>query len=130
MKDDFRVYVLVRTDMASMTTGRIAAQCHHASDALRYQILTKKCYTSGKYEAWASSTEQGFGTVIILKCDEQQMYDQYNLLACRLPSVVVHDPEYLIKDGDYVHKIPVDTCAAFLVSMNGQEQYFSHFELL
>ena len=83
-----KLYILVRTDMDSMTVGRIAAQASHASNQfvgeIHAEIESKKLTASvantfddGKqlvryFKKWVSQTDSFFGTVIVLYAGSQE----------------------------------------------------------
>ncbi len=57
-----RLYILMRTDMASGTPGKMMAQASHASNA-----FVKRAFDVGEdISGWTNQTDQGFGTVIVL----------------------------------------------------------------
>jgi peptidyl-tRNA hydrolase len=129
------LYVLVRTDMASMSSGRSAAQVGHATtqfefdasnspsndpeiDALR--VLSGITSTGPvnpaldqKIAAWKASTRGGFGTQIVLNCPSAaEMYARVEKAqAANVHAGIVNDPEYFVQDGRAFHPISVDTCA-------------------
>lgn len=128
---NFRIYLLMRNDMASMTIGRVAAQAHHASDAIAHAIQKSYPESINDYIEWKRESKQEFGTVIVLACDKETMYNRYNMVKDHIPSVIVHDETYRINDGAETHYIPVDTCACFLVDMtDGDDKFFSDLPLL
>lgn len=115
-----KLYILVRTDLASMNAGRTAAQCAHAANyfvkAAREVI---ECLEDPNdqfiknFEEWENETDQGFGTTIVLDGGSQEdiqiklesIDDQYF-------NAIVRDPEYPLQDGGFVHILKdVMTCA-------------------
>lgn len=58
---DYRLYILMRTDLASMSRGRACAQASHAANA-----FIKKWGHREEVQEWEKQTKQGFGTAIIL----------------------------------------------------------------
>jgi hypothetical protein len=72
VKEDYPVlYVIVRTDMVSMTPGKAQAHSGHAANAFMQANyifpLTHHQEIHPLVEAWMASTPQGFGTQINLK---------------------------------------------------------------
>lgn len=132
MTDSFPVlYILMRNDLESMNCGKAIAQGSHASNAFVFAELKKmlsrpwksvkdfyKVFISGEmndaslFIQWVHSTTQGFGTVLVLEVDETKMRSAADV-AHKLDYVsgVVHDPTYPLRDGDFCHFIPLDTCA-------------------
>lgn len=105
------VYLLVRTDMASMNPGKGHAQSHHAGTQM---ALKDRHSWSTKHEAWLKdwAGDRGFGTVLTMGCDNRQM-NAALAIAVRLgfPCAVINDPTYPLLDGSVVHEFPLDTCA-------------------
>lgn len=72
MADDIPVlYVFVRTDMPSMTSGKAQAHSGHAANAFVHKHVIKRMQKdqilSNAVIEWMKSTDQGFGTQINLK---------------------------------------------------------------
>lgn len=124
MKLEFtpKLYILVRTDMASMNPGRVAAQASHAPLPLIEDLIKTKNNFSNSfkrdYESWSSQTSQGFGTTIVLDLDTIETIQRIINTApnkwANVYSGMVHDPEYAIQDGNVTHLIPIDTCGYIL----------------
>ena len=103
------LYVLMRTDLASMNAGKGMAQSHHCGSAFAKHMEKNK---DPLYEKWFSETPQGFGTVLVLAVNEQQMRQAAKTAEMlQFVAGVVHDPTYPLRDGDTTHFLPVDTCA-------------------
>ena len=114
MSDDTLVlYVIMRTDLVSLTAGKAMAQANHAFGALKQRI--RSCVVRQKdYLTWQESTPQEFGTVIVLGGSEGEIQTTLNdIRRLNLPVVAgwVHDPTYPIQDGEVTHLIPLNTCA-------------------
>lgn len=121
--DSFPVlYILMRTDLASMNAGKGMAQASHASNAFwkhindtYFDLLTDDDVIGHEIErlanVWQLETEQGFGTVLVLGVSELEMRTAVDV-ANKLEYVsgVVHDPTYPLMDGDFCHFLPLDTC--------------------
>ena len=129
------LYILMRTDLASMNAGKGMAQASHASNAFVFAELKKmlsspwksvkdfyKVFIKGEMKdaslfiQWVHSTTQGFGTVLVLGVNEIEMRTAVDVAASlgnvREPGVsgIVHDPTYPLVDGDFCHFLPLDTC--------------------
>lgn len=105
-----RLYVLMRTDMASMNAGKAVAQGGHA-----VTVALMQGYESPRHReelmAWSRETVQRFGTKITLGVNEAQMRSAVKAAQdLGLNAQIIHDPEYPLIDGDVVHLIPLDTC--------------------
>lgn len=113
------LYLLVRTDMASMNAGKGMAQASHASNAFVNEMSRQKGDNHRDFEAfseWEQATPQGFGTVLVLGVNEAQMNTAAMIMDdLGYVSNVVHDPTYPLVDGETVHFLPIDTCAYVFV---------------
>lgn len=118
----YKLYVFARSDLDSMTPGKLAAQVAHAASQ-----AARDAYASGEsslaavaYSEWEKSAN-GFGTTIVK--DGESLGDIVyteavagNLVptaldyADPLMTGVVHDPSYPVRDGEHIHLIPLDTC--------------------
>jgi len=109
MTDSFPVlYILMRTDLASMNAGKAMAQASHASNAFwkhindtYFDLLVDEDTVGHEIERlanmWQLETNRGFGTVLVLGVNETQMRTAVDI-AEKLDYVagVVHDPTYPI----------------------------------
>ena len=111
MSDEPILYILMRTDMASLTPGKACAQAAHAANLFveRARLITGD-YDFEMWKVWKGS--QGFGTTIVLAVrDEQELRaisKKADEIACR--TWLVLDPTYPLQDGNCKHEIPVVTC--------------------
>lgn len=109
------LYILMRTDLDSMNSGKGMAQASHASNAFVHSMSNKNdkavIVVNHLYEKWLKETTQGFGTVLVLGVNERQMRAAV-IVAARVGFVsdVIHDPTYPIHDGEICHTLPLDTC--------------------
>lgn len=141
-----KLYILIRTDMASMTTGRIAAQASHASNQFvhdyNYDIerLSKNAIYAEEvlklktaYQEWIKQTGRGFGTVIVKDGGTEKNIRQ---LLNKIPledytHAPVIDPEYAIKDGETVHLVENVLTCAYIFPIHNRDNYeLSHLDLL
>lgn len=108
------LYILMRTDLASMNPGKAVAQGSHAANAFIHEasIMPENSNLSSLIREWSRQTHQGFGTCITLGVNAEQMYEvTVAAQAEGFHANIVHDPTYPLRDGDFVHLIPLDTCA-------------------
>ena len=109
------LYLLMRDDLTSLNCGKLAAQASHASNAFVKRELEFICSThdfgrSWDFAHWENSTDQGFGTVLVLAVNEIQMRTAVDVASkLGFPSEVIHDPTYPLRDGDTCHFLPLDT---------------------
>ena len=119
MDDTFPVlYILMRNDMDSMNAGKAMAQASHASNAFwkdandGFIDESHSPETEQLLNAWQLSTNQGFGTVLVLAVNEAQMRTAVAVArGLGFMAEVIHDPTYPLRDGDVCHFLPIDTCA-------------------
>jgi 2-hydroxy-3-keto-5-methylthiopentenyl-1-phosphate phosphatase len=112
MLNDPAFYILMRSDLDSMNPGKAMAQASHAYAALR-KAIKSKLNIQRDFIDWMNTTEQDFGTTIVLSGTERQIdsaLDRINRdrLMC---SGWVYDPTYPVRDGKVTHLVPVLTCA-------------------
>lgn len=110
------LYILMRTDMASMNPGKAMAQAAHAANAFIRDVGTADRYDDNivyAASAWEDSTEQWFGTTLVLAApNEKALFDAVAAAQAEgLPAETVLDPTYPIRDGEVTHLLPVITCA-------------------
>lgn len=91
MKNDYTLYILMRTDLPSMTTGRAMAQASHAANA-----FIKKFGKHKEVKAWQRQTKQGFGTAIVLAADRGIINGKFSLMFGYKFKELVVDPDYVI----------------------------------
>jgi peptidyl-tRNA hydrolase len=97
--NEYILYILMRNDLPSMNSGKAMAQASHASNAFIHaatKTFTNKDKLKGplqsEVEKWQSETPQGFGTVIVLSANKQQILDV--LISSNGMSGAVYDPTY------------------------------------
>jgi len=73
MKEDYILYILMRNDLVSLNAGKAMAQASHASNA-----FIKKYGATKQAKEWAGETAQGFGTVIVLSANKNQLESAIN----------------------------------------------------
>ena len=139
--NDSRLYILMRTDLASMNAGKGMAQAAHAANCLteRYwafkhdlveNILTGEPEWFKALVDWRHQTTQGFGVTYTLGVPSEDALTQAVLTADSMGYLaeVIHDPTYPVRDGDVTHLLPIDTCA-FVFSPSGAPWFLSDFNL-
>lgn len=106
------LYILARTDIASMNPGKLAAQCSHASTII-YQAMINGDVDEDVLTEWTTykGINLGFGTTIVLDGGTIDMIEttlEEVKDECEY-SGIVHDPTYPLADGDFVHHIHLTT---------------------
>lgn len=133
------LYILMRTDLDSMNPGKAMAQASHASNAFVHHanVLAERAASGASMtyddqetldlvEEWKNSTNQGFGTVLVLGVNSNEMYRTVMLAADMgyLAELVV-DPTYpysLI--NEYANLIPESTDTLPRFRKNGETVMF------
>ena len=122
-----KFYVIVRTDMESMTSGRVAAQVSHATSELHERGKESRRH-DGDNESFLEWKGAGnFGTTIVLG-----YFGDPNDLTCDHIAEMdgfVFDPEYSIRDGNVTHKLPITTCYWTLVDTDRCPNPFPDLDL-
>lgn len=95
---DYRLYILMRTDLPSMGAGRAAAQASHAANAFIHAFGPESKCPRVEVREWQRQTKQGFGTAIVLAATGPQIH--YLMAAPPLRNWImmgkVYDPDYVI----------------------------------
>lgn len=99
------LYILMRADLPSMNAGKAMAQASHASNAFVHDMLVGKFPdtranedNAALYQKWKGETGQGFGTVLVLAVNENEMRSTVSAAHMMgFISGVVHDPTYPIR---------------------------------
>ncbi len=120
---DHRLYILMRTDMASMNPGKACAQAAHAANKFTRNPDLIKGAMGQAYIEWSESAGphiegrfQGFGTTITLSVNENALFETINIAKENgLPSGLVFDPTYPLRDGDFTHLISIVTCGYIFI---------------
>jgi peptidyl-tRNA hydrolase len=135
------LYILMRTDLASMNPGKAVSQGVHAGHQFTYQMNAAdvnpdefpkvKIETIHMYDQWVSSTDQGFGTTITLDVNVDQLF-RVTIAAEEMGffAGVTHDPSYPLQDGDFTHLIPLDTCGFVFGDKKKLEILLRQFSLM
>lgn len=125
------LYILMRNDLDSMNCGKAIAQGSHASNAFVHEFHAFMQEVNGKsknhdmkkieelnraFVEWENSTDQGFGTVLVLEGKYQNIKNTVDtMFNFGYISGMVFDPTYPILDGETVHHIPLETCGFVFV---------------
>jgi peptidyl-tRNA hydrolase len=123
------LYILMRTDLASMNPGKAVAQGAHAANQFVYELQLRE--KEDVYYEWEKSTEKGFGTTICLSVDEAMMNKivEFAVEAGYIAGIV-HDPTYPLVDGKVVHQLPLDTCGYVFGRKEDLAALLSQFNLM
>jgi hypothetical protein len=129
-KKEYVLYILMRKDMLSLNhAGKMVAQGAHAANHCASMISSSKFGPEimAQFHAWENSTQQGFGTTIVLGTISDRAPSGKQLLSRPLKisdiqsiietalvggfaAGITHDPSYPLQDGATMHQFPCDTC--------------------
>lgn len=132
------LYLIVRTDMASMTPGRVAAQCAHAHGVMEELLVPENVLETEMNElekAWYNWKDaRGFGTTIVLSditvFGNRLSLTELDKKIIDTPARFVYDPTYPIKDGAFTHHVGIHTVlAVFVVDKNKKPDILNTLEL-
>lgn len=125
------LYIIMRTDLASMNPGKGMAQASHAYGALKKHVRenpeVKKALLS-----WMGQTPQEFGTTIVLGGTPDEIHGALATgwwLDVPVAAGWVHDDTYPVRDGEVTHLIPMDTCAFVFGTKADCAKVIGHLEL-
>lgn len=141
-----KFYYIPRTDMDSMTPGRMIAQATHAaqnfSEYMKIVIDRPTVFENSEilvdgYSDWKYETNFNYGTTIVLKPNtiynqinefndmEQFFLDKRKELAC----YKVIDPEYFVSDGYTTHIIENVCTGIYFFGTREQLETFGSYKL-
>lgn len=117
-KERYRLYIWMRTDLASLNTGKAMAQAAHAANMAHFD-MTEYAENIEAWRLWAG--ERDFGTTIVFEVHyklssiiEMLSEEEGNSV---LSYGIVNDPTYPLKNGAVTHFIPVVTCAYAFIDL-------------
>lgn len=113
--NDVRLYILMRTDLASMNPGKAVAQGAHAANQCVAEIDITRSDRKDLLTEWETQTRSGFGTTITLGVNEKTLRERIAIArALDIHAGITHDPTYPLLDGATLHLLPLDTCGYVL----------------
>lgn len=98
MNKDYRLYILMRTDLPSMGAGRAAAQASHAANAFIHELGNPDKLNRQEVKDWQRQTKQGFGTAIVVGVTKDQIEKLFSRAPLKrwIMKGKVYDPDYVI----------------------------------
>ena len=77
MENELVLYILMRSDLPSMNPGKAMAQASHASNAMTFNAdcLDDDDPRRSMVVDWLNQTDQGFGTVLVLECNKDDLWE-------------------------------------------------------
>lgn len=113
--DEIALYILMRADIASMSSAKKCAQ------AARAAVI---CVEGLPLD---NSMRNGWGCARMLHIHEAEMRSLVaQMCKIGIHAGIVHDPEYRFTDGLVTHSIPLDTCAFVFGEKARIEPYLRH----
>ncbi len=102
---DYVLYVIVRTNLESMTPGKAQAHSGHAACAFMYSGYGHSFGIPG-FSEWVASTKQGFGTQFNLKAEnDQDILDLINNADLTFARDIIVDPTYPFEVSDEIYHL-------------------------
>lgn len=136
------LYILMRTDLASMNAGKAVAQGSHAANQMIFEAMiatdplsrvldgNRAVELSKAIREW-SSAARGFGTCIVLGVNEAEMRATVEAAATAgLHAGITHDPSYPVRDGSSFYTLPLDTCAYVFARKCDAAPFVKNFRLM
>jgi len=139
--DEPYLYILMRTDLASMNAGKAVAQGSHAANQMVFEArkriagdettdLAKLSEFEDLLDEWENAAN-GFGTCIVLGVTEHEMRATVEAAAAAgLHAGITHDPSYPLRDGASFHLIPLDTCGYVFAKKSVASPFVGKFSLM
>jgi hypothetical protein len=128
------LYILMRTDLASLNAGKAVAQGTHATNLFVNQVeeLRKGWPDAPNVEAvsaWAG--DRGFGTAITLGVNgiELRMLIE-DAIAMGSIAGICTDPTYPLRDGDVTHLLNLGTCGYIFGNREYLASILGHLDLM
>jgi len=126
--EDWDLYILMRSDLASLNPGKACAQATHAANQCVAEGTEPQ--TAHTLEGWSAG--RGFGTCIVLSVGSA---DSMRAIvgaasAAGYHAGVTHDPEYPLRDGAFTHLIPLDTCGYVFGPRDALTPFVGHLSLM
>ena len=121
------LYIIMRSDLESLNPGKAMAQAAHAANAFAHGIQFEGAYLQELYKEWCSSTDQHFGTTIVLDGDDMEtikdaLYSiEVNDSKREASYGISQDPTYPVSDGRITHLLPLDICAWVFCDRNNKK---------
>ncbi|AXH72542.1 MAG: hypothetical protein [Caudoviricetes sp.] len=142
----YKFYYIPRTDMDSMTPGRMIAQATHAAQNFsEYMkvisnnpiVFEKSEILINRYNDWKYETNFNYGTTIVLKPNTSyNQVDEFNNMESffldkkeELACYKVIDPEYFIKDGLTNHTLRDICTGIYFFGTRDQLETFGNYKL-
>lgn len=131
MDNPYVLYILMRSDMASLNPGKAMAQAAHAAN---HFIDHNKLTLKKEIHEWCYCGTYSFGTTIVLEVNEEELDFQIGRSFNVFPITTltrgrILDPTYPIKDGEVTHILPVRTCGYIFGRKDELSPYVGHLKL-
>lgn len=129
------LYILMRTDLASLNPGKMAAQASHAANMA---VGFGRRVAPTLVNDWEKETPSYCGTTIVLDGGSMDsindIIEEINVKNfdsdTKIATGIWHDPSYPLRDGNFTHLIPLDVCGwVFTRAGEPAQQILSSLEL-
>jgi peptidyl-tRNA hydrolase len=123
------LYILMRTDLASLNPGKAMAQASHATS-----MFEERCKSNSTLKSYADvwRDKHYFGPTVVLGATERQIaevMDSLDRTDAWKASQLCIDPTYPIKDGSATHHVSLLTCAFVFCKVSLAEKFLCHLSL-
>lgn len=113
-----KLYILMRTDLESLTPGKACAQAAHAANEFAWRAAAADKGTNHAiwYDEWTKQA-CGWGTTIVLGAPNAEHMGAITKAATASGLIAgsVIDASYPVRDGEVTHLIPLHTCSYVLL---------------
>lgn len=121
------LYIVARSDLASLNPGKLAAQCCHAANDFMNTLKKEETNFPDSnsvqvFNKWLKeSSQHTFGTTIVLDGynEENMKYIFDTVTSMGIDGRWVMDDTYPVKDGEVTHLLPINTC--FWLFFHGED---------
>lgn len=124
------LYILMRSDLASLNPGKACAQATHAANQCVHNIRhADDINARSLLRNWEGP--RGFGTCIVLHNTMDAIRTTIGETKnAGIIAGIIHDPSYPIRDGEVTHEIPLDTCAYVFGDRDVLAEFLGDFDLM
>lgn len=125
----YKLYILVRNDMDSLTPGKACAQVAHAANVFMANMSKALAFPNDleldrhpdydEYVKWGRRLY--YGTTIVLSVTGKELGDLITkAIQAGYSTDIITDPEYPLRDGETTHYFPCETCGYIFAPENNE----------
>lgn len=125
--DPLALYLLMRTDLASLNPGKACAQAHHAAIHMTEQL--RHMEATVHYNEWVMQAGQ-YGTVLTFGVDIATLTNVVGVAHAKgYVCGRVTDPTYPLRDGQVTHLLTLVTCG-YVLCRKSQAWFLGNLQLM